>query len=97
MYMEGQSIGEKSAMKRKQIYLTESIDHHLKQLASKDGRTESEIIREALEEYMTRREVCKDPWEALIGMVKNGRADESSRVDEVVYGASGKVSADDLR
>ncbi len=76
-------------MIRKQIYLSSEIDRHLKRLAQKDGRKESEIIREALAEYMTRYVAPADLWAGMIGMVKDGAPDEVMRVDEIVYSSPG--------
>lgn len=73
-------------MKRKQIYLTDSIDADLKGLARARGKTESELIREALHIYLEREKQGPDPWDKLIGLVLDGRHDESIRVDEIVYG-----------
>lgn len=73
-------------MRRKQVYLTEELNDGIKRLAAAEGRTESEIIREAIGTYLAARRDDKDPWQSLVGIVPEGAKDESMRVDEVVYG-----------
>lgn len=74
-------------MRRKQVYLTEELNDGIKRAAAAEGRTESEIIREALGTYLAARRADRDPWQSLVASVTEGGKDESTRVDEVVYGA----------
>ncbi|HET7560065.1 MAG TPA: CopG family transcriptional regulator [Limnochordia bacterium] len=74
-------------MKRKQVYLTEKLDDGIKRLARGKGQTESELIREAIARYLVEETPSADPWRRLAGIATGGCADESSRVDEVVYGS----------
>lgn len=78
-------------MMRKQIYLSEEADKALKRLAVAKGRSESELIREAIDGYLSRHEQTQDPWDALVGLVPEGDHDESRRVDEVVYNLERKL------
>lgn len=73
-------------MKRKQIYLTEQIDGERKRLAQARGRSESDLIREALQRYLSQETAEADPWRSLVGLARGGGPDESTRVDEVAYG-----------
>lgn len=73
-------------MRRKQVYLTEELNDGIKRLAAAEGRTESEIIREAIGTYLAARRDDTDPWQSLVGIVPEGAKDESMRVDAVVYG-----------
>lgn len=73
-------------MRRKQIYLDEEQDRRIKLLARKDMRTESEVIREALGEYLSRRDPPGDgPLAGLIGIVEGGPADGSVNHDRYIY------------
>ncbi len=51
-------------MVRTQVYLTEEQNNGLKQLAASSGRKQSELIREAVEGYLTEHRP-KDWKEAL--------------------------------
>jgi Arc/MetJ-type ribon-helix-helix transcriptional regulator len=51
-------------MVRTQVYLTEEQERGLKQLAASSGRKQSELIREAIEGYLTERR-SKD-WKAAL-------------------------------
>lgn len=73
-------------MRRKQIYLTHSLNEGIKRIAAAEGRTESEVIREALGQYLASKRALDDPWEALVGSIEGERATDSTQVDEVVYG-----------
>jgi hypothetical protein len=63
---------------RKQTYITPEQDRALKRMAREDGATESEILRQALDSWLSRRPSVgrDDPFESLIGFV-----DGPSKVD----------------
>lgn len=42
-------------MRRTQVYLTEEQDRHLERLSAQMDKSQSEIIREAIDEYAKRR------------------------------------------
>jgi hypothetical protein len=45
-----------ATMVRKQIYLRRDQDRSLKQVARQEGRTEAELVRQAIDDYTTARE-----------------------------------------
>jgi predicted transcriptional regulator len=57
-------------MVRTQIYLTEEQQRDLEQLAAITGRRKSDLIREALDSYLTKHQPkdWKDALEAVCGM-----------------------------
>jgi metal-responsive CopG/Arc/MetJ family transcriptional regulator len=82
---------------RKQIYITKELNQRLRQSAAWEGSTESAIIREALEEYLTqeqRRNTPKDqnPILQMIGMFEGDQScrDVSSNIEEHLVDALGK-------
>lgn len=73
-------------MVRKQIYLQSEQNNKIKLLSSRHGKTEAEIIREAIDRYMAKEHIAlNDPLEDLIGMIDDEQADGSLRHDDVVY------------
>jgi hypothetical protein len=78
-------------MIRKQVYLTAELDARLRREATRQRRSEAEILREAL---ATRLNIA-DPadldasadalWD-LVGVAASADTDLSQRVDEVLYG-----------
>ncbi|MEN1967851.1 CopG family transcriptional regulator [Lentibacillus sp. N15] len=72
---------------RKQIYLEPDQNKEVKQLSAIKGRTEAEIIREAIDNFLvSNRTAQKDPLFELVGMVKNGEKDGSTAHDQDIYG-----------
>lgn len=57
---------------RKQTYITPAQDRILKQLAQQRGVTEAEILRKALDEFLTKEGivVTADPFAEMLGMVE---------------------------
>ncbi len=51
-------------MVRKQLYLTPEQDAQLKQLARQSGKTEAEVMRKALESYVSGEETVVDKLQA---------------------------------
>jgi hypothetical protein len=81
----------KSAMVRKQVYLTRAQDRRLKQEAARRRRAEAEIIRAALDRELgdetPSSEIDRDPFWSMIGLGRSGRGDLSENVDHHLYGA----------
>lgn len=76
----------KDKMVRKQIYLEANQNELIKLLANRKGKTEAEIIREAVDRYMTEKNVAlEDPLEELIGMIDNDQIDGSTMHDQTIY------------
>lgn len=69
-------------MKRTTIYLPEELKAALEARAKHDGRTESEIIREALTEKL--RGLGKNASDMQFGIFASSHADTSEHVDEVL-------------
>lgn len=71
-------------MVRTQISFDEDLFVRAKQLARQQGISLSELCRRSLAERLA-REPGDKPWTAYAGMFE-GRPDDSTTVDEVVYG-----------
>jgi hypothetical protein len=56
---------------RKQIYLTRDLDRMLKQASRDRGRSEADIVREALESYLGGRPGAENPLLGLLGKFKD--------------------------
>jgi len=77
-------------MRRKQLYLDESLDRALKRLAARTGRSEAFHVREALRRYVVQEEPTdEDPFELIIGLVDDpeGPSDVAVNHDHYLYGA----------
>jgi len=72
-------------MKRTQIYLTEEQHGYLKKLADLRDTTVSNLIREAITEYVVRHFAEQDPLLDLIGLGKSGLTDGSVHHDRDLY------------
>ena len=80
---------------RKQVYITAEQENLLKQVASREKRSEAEVIRSALDARLRPRRapprrLADDPLWAIIGLGGGEVRDVSERVDEYLYGVSGK-------
>jgi hypothetical protein len=55
---------------RKQTYITSAQDRAVKLLAQRQGTTEAEILRKALDQFLAREGIgeTQDPFADLIGM-----------------------------
>ena len=55
---------------RKQTYITRAQDRALKRLAQQQGTTEAEILRKALDQFLTKEGLAgpEDPFADLIGI-----------------------------
>ena len=70
-------------MKRTTIQADEGLLLELQQLAYKQGKTTSRVVREALAEYVVRhRQETKLP--SFFGIGASGRGDISRRVEEIL-------------
>lgn len=79
-------------MRRTQVYLTEEQDRHLERLAAQMDKSQSEIIREAIDEYAKRRAedtriaLLRSGWNLFSGEdlqeVETVRAELENRVDD---------------
>jgi hypothetical protein len=58
------------ALVRKQAYITPAQDRAVKLLAQRQGTTEAEILRQAIDEFLIRHGISetRDPFDELIGM-----------------------------
>ena len=76
-----------SGVKRLQIMIEEDLDAMLERQARTEGVSKAALIRRYVRQSMTPLPPLEeDPLWGLVGMVKGGSPDDSSRVDEVVYG-----------
>lgn len=66
------------------IYLESADYQRVKALADAANRSAAELIREAVAEYVSRREPRVRP--ASIGAVRSGRTDLSKRAEELLTG-----------
>ena len=71
-------------MIRTQISVDAALYARAKQVARRQGISLAELCRRSLAEAVG-RQPSKKPWMAFAGMVE-GRPEDSSTVDEVVYG-----------
>ena len=55
---------------RKQTYITPAHDRAVKLLAQRQGTTEAEILRQAIDQFLIRQSISetRDPFADLIGM-----------------------------
>jgi hypothetical protein len=71
-------------MIRTQISLDVDVYARAKGVARRMGISVAELVRRGLEETIARQPTSK-PWMAYAGIVE-GRREDSSTVDEIVYG-----------
>ena len=83
-----------SQMIRKQIYITRELEQYINVLAQKQDKPEAEVIRELLQQGISRREPVST-GEALRGLAAlgerlgmSGPPDLSERHDDYLYGES---------
>lgn len=73
-------------MVRKQVYLESKQNEKVKLLSARKGKTEAEIIREAIDHYfMDEKQATEDPLSKLIGMVRTGGKSGSTMHDRDIY------------
>ncbi len=73
------------AMTRTQIYLTEEQRGKIQRLAEAQHKTMAEVIREAVEEYMTRQRSNEDPLWDIVALGSSGITDGSIHHDRDIY------------
>jgi predicted transcriptional regulator len=69
-------------MKRTTVYLPTEADLVLKKLSLQTGRSQAELIREAIEQYIMRE---KQSLPRSLGMGASGRNDLSERDEELLW------------
>jgi hypothetical protein len=75
-----------SAVKRLQIMIEEELDAELGIQAAREGVSKAALIRRYVGERLRPLPPLEqDPLSELVGMIKGGSQDDSSRIDEVVY------------
>jgi hypothetical protein len=67
------------------LYLEESTVHALKELASEEGRSQEEVIREALLTYKSQQ---TRPTPKGIGEYRSGRSDVSENAEDLLRQAA---------
>lgn len=67
------------------VYLDEGTDRTLKQLARAQGRSQAEIIREALAVHATQASL---PSPKGIGAYRSGRSDVAEKAEEILRQAA---------
>ena len=70
-------------MHKTTIYLEEGMYSQLRRLAKASGRTQAEIIREAIATYTTQ---TSQPAARSIGLGASGRGDLSERAEDLLDG-----------
>lgn len=76
----------KDKMIRKQIYLEPGQNEQIKMLSTGRGKTEAEIIREAIDDYLLKeKKYVEDPLDKLIGLVEAEINDGSLNHDQNIY------------
>jgi predicted transcriptional regulator len=75
-------------MKHTTVQLPDQIEHSLSQLAQRMGRSEAELIQEAIEQYLTRQ---TRPLPRSVGMGASGMGNLSTRDEELLW-QEGKLS-----
>ncbi len=74
-------------MKRLQIMIDEDLDESLERQARDEGASKAALIRRYVRDrLMPLAPIEHDPLWSLVGLV-DGAADDSARVDDVVYPA----------
>lgn len=85
--MAGTTYGRVALMVKTTVYLDETIALRIRQLAKTKGRSQAEVIRDALETYT--RDVER-PRPKGIGAYSSGRSDVSERAEEILREAARK-------
>jgi len=71
---------------RKQTYITPAQDKALKRVAGRGARTEADVIREALEQYLRTQEgPRRDPLLEIVGIASGGPKDGAEHHDRDIY------------
>ncbi len=79
-------MNREERMVRKQVYLDHKQNDGVKYIAVERGVTESEVIREALDQYLAGKpERRMDPLVQLIGMANTRDQDGAAQHDRDIY------------
>ncbi len=74
------------AVKRLQIMIEEDLDAALGQQPAREGVSKAALIRRYVGERLRPLPPLEDdPLWGIVGMIRGGSPDDSSRIDEVVY------------
>ncbi|HBC73155.1 hypothetical protein A2379_02695 [Candidatus Amesbacteria bacterium RIFOXYB1_FULL_47_13] len=73
-------------MIRTQVYLPEDVHRDLKLLAKTEGVNFSTLVRQGAEEIIKKKKIRKKDWRKLVGVIKGGSRDVSSKIDYYLYG-----------
>lgn len=69
-------------MKRTTVYLPDELKQAIEERARRDGRSEADLIREALtKSYLPPRKTAKD---MSFGLFSSGHTDTSERIEELL-------------
>ena len=75
-----------SIVKRLQIMIEEELDAELGRQSALEGVSKAALIRRYVGERLRPLPpIEQDPLWSIVGMIKDGSPDDSSRIDEVVY------------
>ena len=78
-------------VKRLQIMIEEDLDAALGRQAKEEGVSKAALIRRYVGERLRPLPPLEDdPLWDIVGMIKGGSPDDSSRIDEIVYGDVGR-------
>lgn len=78
-------------VKRLQIMIEEDLDAALGRQAKEEGVSKAALIRRYVGERLRPLPpLADDPLWDIVGMIKGGSPDDSSRIDEIVYGDVGR-------
>ncbi len=76
-------------MKRKQIYLTETLEKEINFQSKRENKTQAQVVRELLEESLQKRKQKLSDGEFLLWMADHagrGPKDLSTNLDRYLYG-----------
>jgi hypothetical protein len=71
-------------MKRTTIFVPESLERDLQLYASRKRKPTAAVVREALAEYLSRRQATR-PLPSFAGAFASGRADTADRHEEFLF------------
>lgn len=76
-------------MKRTTVFMDEDLLRRLRQIAKRQDITLSDVMRRALERYVSRRQP-KRPTLSLIGIGRSGRKDVAEHAEELLRKGFGR-------